>query len=94
MSRNLDFLPILKLNNRYTFKLKSDENPQRGTLLRILVVNNLKTLLFNNVDGLQKRTESSFLIDDLLEISDLTDELRTILQSLPDNAISIINNYI
>jgi hypothetical protein len=94
MSRNLDFLHTLKLNNRYTFKTKAYKEPRRGTLLRILVVNNFKTLLFNNVDNLPKRTELSFPIDNLVEISDLTDELRTILQSLPDNPISIINNYI
>ena len=95
MSGNLDFLPTLKLNNRYTFKTQTCEEPRRGTLLRIGVIGNYQTLIFNNVDNeLTKSTQLSFLIDDLVEISDLTDELRTILQLLPDNPISIINNYI
>jgi hypothetical protein len=102
MSGNLDFLSTLKLNNRYTFKTQTCEEPRRGTLLRIIehtsidagIVGNYQTLTFICVDNLEKSTQLSFRNDHLVEISDLTDKLRTILQLLPDNPISIINNYI
>jgi hypothetical protein len=102
MSGNLDFLSTLKLNKRYTFKTQTYKEPRRGTLLRIIehtsidaeIVGNYQTLTFNNVDNLEKCMLLSFRNDHLVEISDLTDELRTILPSLPDNPISIINNYI